>query len=194
MHWYVGMLLSHCAKIRADMVRPVTEREMHHVDACAHLSLLKGLLESYQKKAYNNGFADVDTGRYILGMIVDDLQDAIVTVLETTLDRCKISVDCVSDELTADHLARVLRNRVSMLTSLMICGNHVMCSNWLIDNVQTSQLGSENEIEVKFMSGGHLLFSAVFRYLNELWVCSSDLASAYLGHLAEMGCEVAQVK
>lgn len=193
MHWYLGKILSRCAAVREDMQRPETEREMHHMNACAHLSLFKGILSSYYDKKYNNGFADHDTGRYVLGMILDDLQDTILTVLEKHINECKITVTGIDDALVEDHLKRVLLNRLSMLTYKTVCGEHIMCGNWRINNIHATrtEYPSELRVMVKFCSGGRESFSAEFRYVNDMWVCVADLANKYISDLDTVGCEIA---
>lgn len=195
MHWYLSRLLSRCADIRHEMCRPAELRELNLVDACAHLSLLKGLLERYHKKQYDNGFADHAMGRYILGMVMDDLQDAIVTVLEKAISDCRITITDVADELTEDLLRRVILNRLSMLTYKAVCGQHIMCGNWVIDNITATKKADpdDHRVDVKFCSGGHESFSAEFRCVNGMWVCLPDLAEKYIADLTEMGCEVARI-
>lgn len=195
MHWYLGMLISKCAAIRHDMCRPQQERERNHVDACAYLGLLKGMLEGYHKKGYDNGFADHSMGRYVLGMIIDDLQEAITTTLERVVHDCRIEIVEVDDPLDADHLSRVIRNRLSMLTYQTVLGEHIMCSNWVINNiVATKKPNSDSSsvcVEAKFCSGGHECFKAEFRHINDMWVCVEDLVARYTSDLSDMGCEVA---
>lgn len=195
MHWYLGMLISRCAAIRNDMCRPEQEREMNHVNACAHLSLLKCMLEGYHGKGYDNGFADHSTGRYILGMIIDDIQDAITTALEKAIQKCKVNIVGVDDELDADHLKRVILNRLSMFTYKVVCGDHIMCGNWLIDNITATKKADTSGlcVEVKFCSHMHESFSAEFRHIDGMWVCVADLVDKYIADLSEMGCEVARL-
>lgn len=193
MYWEVSKLLSEIAMVKTLMGTSAEDVEegiilSHPANACAKLSDRKSKLEVYLEHP-TCGFADPVIGKYIIPLVLDDIQNTIYTTLERICSDIQLKIDPKVVEASMLHVT--LRSKLQQCIFSTVCKEHAMCGDFLLDRVVVTPAGrSDTNCTAAFYSGDTQLFSMKFWYIDDLWVTLDDISFLYLRSLDALGCKV----